>query len=58
MDRISGWIDLINGLIANGIKPVVTLYHWDLPQIIQDLHNGWLDYDGTGTVGWYLKIFD
>lgn len=28
---------IIDGLIARGVEPIVTIFHWDLPQWLQDL---------------------
>src|SRR5262245_21134098 len=30
-----------DGLKTGGLGPVGTLYHWDLPQTLQDKHRGW-----------------
>lgn len=33
--------DLIDSLIDHNIEPVLTLYHWDIPQALQDSYQGW-----------------
>ncbi|MHA1724279.1 MAG: GH1 family beta-glucosidase [Promethearchaeota archaeon] len=37
---VSFYDKLINCLLENNIEPVVTLFHWDLPAVLQDM-GGW-----------------
>jgi beta-glucosidase len=44
---------VIDDLLANGIDPYVTLFHWDLPQALQDRVGGWQSSDTSKAFGAY-----
>jgi len=50
--------NLVNELVKRNIKPVVTLYHWDLPMWVYNM-GGWLNRD---SVKWFteyaVKVFE
>lgn len=46
---------LIDGLLDAGITPSVTLYHWDLPQVLQD-RGGWPERETAEHFAAYASI--
>jgi beta-glucosidase len=46
---------LVDGLITRGVTPWLCLYHWDLPQALQD-QGGWLKRDIADKFADYARI--
>jgi beta-glucosidase len=46
---------LLDELLANDIEPFVTLYHWDLPQALED-RGGWASRDTVDAFTEYVQV--
>jgi beta-glucosidase len=46
---------LVDGLLERGIAPVATLYHWDLPQALQD-RGGWTSRASADAFARYAEV--
>lgn len=46
---------LVDALLKNGIQPAVTLYHWDLPQPLQD-KGGWTSAETVDAFAAYADV--
>ncbi len=46
---------LVDGLLARNVTPWVTLFHWDLPQALQD-RGGWANRDILGWFSDYAEL--
>jgi beta-glucosidase len=46
---------LVDELLAAGIRPFPTLYHWDLPQVLED-GGGWTSRDTAAAFAEYVEV--
>jgi len=48
--------DLVDELLAAGITPYVTLFHWDMPQVLDDKYGGFLNRQSALDFANYAEI--
>ncbi|HEY0508370.1 MAG TPA: GH1 family beta-glucosidase [Blastococcus sp.] len=54
-EGIGFYSDLVDALLAAGISPSITLYHWDLPQALEDA-GGWTARSTAERFGEYAEV--
>jgi beta-glucosidase len=53
-EGIAFYSQLVDALLAAGVQPVATLYHWDLPQELED-EGGWTNRETAIAFGVYAE---
>ncbi|MGG5172459.1 glycoside hydrolase family 1 protein [Pseudarthrobacter sp. J1738] len=54
-EGIRFYSELVDELLAAGIKPMITLYHWDLPQTLED-KGGWANRETAYLFAKYAAV--
>ncbi|EAR24267.1 putative beta-glucosidase [marine actinobacterium PHSC20C1] len=54
-EGVSFYSRLVDGLLSRGIRPIATLYHWDLPQELED-EGGWPERDAALRFADYAEL--
>lgn len=55
-EGIDFYHNLIDELLVNGIEPIVTLYHYDLPWALVEKYNGWLNRQVVDDFEYYARF--
>ncbi|XP_048127593.1 beta-glucosidase 18-like isoform X1 [Rhodamnia argentea] len=55
-EGIEFYNNLIDALLVRGIKPFVTLNHYDIPQLLEDRYGGWLSSEIQLDFGYFAQV--
>jgi beta-glucosidase len=55
-EGITYYKNLINELLSNGLQPYITLFHWDLPQALEDEYGGFLSPKIVQDFAYYAEL--
>lgn len=55
-EGVDFYSNLIDELLEFNIVPFVTLYHWDLPQSLQEKYGGWMDREVIDDFANYARV--
>jgi beta-glucosidase len=55
-EGVTYYNNMIDYMLSKNITPFVTLYHWDLPQSLEDRYAGWLNKSMATTFTEYARV--
>ena len=55
-EGIAFYQDMINEIVKNGMKPIVTIYHFEYPQALVDRYGGWLSRESIDDFERYATV--